>query len=435
MLTAIRPPHSTTALLTALHAAVDALCACCMFMAADGLEWPVVVPLFITYNVLAFMTQPLVGLWMDARGRHPLGHLLLAVGLLTAGGVLAGLRAAWGLTASPYVMVTLIGLGNAVFHVYGGRFVAASTRNDIRHLGIFVSSGALGLLLGSQGASCLLLCVLVAGLIGLTLAFAKADRRWPASLPLSLPRQEQTGWLVGLLVLVVFIRSFIGKIEPTATQAAAIPYYATWAVLLAVVGKATGGWIALTLGRWQALTGVLLLAGVSFLLGFYHAGFMLVMTLLINFSMPITLQLANSLLPRRQGLAFGLLAAVLAPGVGLGLLCQETAWALALLYPLVATLVIEAVVLLCLGERRWQVLGLSVVVNVITNLSLNLWVMFGAADYPSALAIAAAELLIVLVEAVAYSWVTRSWRQALAYSLVCNAVSCLLGLLYSMLAG
>ena len=60
----------------------------------------------------------------------------------------------------------------------------------------------------------------------------------------------------------------------------------------------------------------MILAGVVVCIIFngYYEPLLLVGIFLMNCTMPITLYLANVLLPRREGLAFGLLAAALIPG-------------------------------------------------------------------------------------------------------------------------
>jgi len=101
-----------------------------------------------------------------------------------------------------------------------------------------------------------------------------------------------------------------------------------------------------------------------------------------------------------------------------------------LLAPLVATIVIELGVLLCLGERRRKVLLGSVVINVLTNVPLNLYAIY--VDYGPTTVIVG-EMLVMVVEELWYAWLIRDWRQAFLYSLLCNAVSYLTGLLFQML--
>lgn len=97
---------------------------------------------------------------------------------------------------------------------------------------------------------------------------------------------------------------------------------------------------------------------------------------------------------------------------------------------LVLTVLIELGVLVLLRERRANVLGLSVIINVLTNLSLNLWLYLYDASLPELLV---AEVLIVLIEAQAYRCVVSSLRQSFIYSVLCNAISFLSGVLLELL--
>ena len=101
-----------------------------------------------------------------------------------------------------------------------------------------------------------------------------------------------------------------------------------------------------------------------------------------------------------------------------------------LLLALVPTILIELVVLLLLGERRGLVLGSSVVINMLTNIPLNLFVIF---IDKSLMTIVLGELLVVVVEALWYYLFLRVWSRAFIYSILCNAISFLIGLLVQLL--
>ena len=102
-----------------------------------------------------------------------------------------------------------------------------------------------------------------------------------------------------------------------------------------------------------------------------------------------------------------------------------------LLIALVLTVQIELGVLVLMREHRANVLGLSVVVNVLTNLSLNLWLNAYYYDV-SVVELLMAEAGIVVIEALAYRCVVSSWRQAFIYSVLCNAISFLTGVLLEL---
>ena len=102
---------------------------------------------------------------------------------------------------------------------------------------------------------------------------------------------------------------------------------------------------------------------------------------------------------------------------------------MSLLVPLVATIVLELGVLFLLGEKRRKVLYGSVVVNTLTNVPLNLCIQYLGYGMTT---IIVGEFLVVLVETLWYQWLTRNWHQAFIYSLLCNAVSYLTGLLFQL---
>ena len=98
-----------------------------------------------------------------------------------------------------------------------------------------------------------------------------------------------------------------------------------------------------------------------------------------------------------------------------------------LAWPLVGTIIIELGVLLLLGETRRRVLWSSVVVNVLTNVPLNLFLLYVNDSWT---ALCVGEMLVVVVEAVGYWWFVREMQRALVYSILCNAISMLLGMLF-----
>ena len=97
-----------------------------------------------------------------------------------------------------------------------------------------------------------------------------------------------------------------------------------------------------------------------------------------------------------------------------------------LLIALTLTVLIELGVLWLLMERRGRVLVLSVVINVLTNVPLNLYVMH--VGY-STKVVLIGELLVFIVESLWYLIFIRDIRKAFIYSLLCNAMSFLIGLL------
>ena len=98
---------------------------------------------------------------------------------------------------------------------------------------------------------------------------------------------------------------------------------------------------------------------------------------------------------------------------------------------LLFTIIIEILVLLALRERRKRVLWASVIVNILTNIPLNMYVK---AVHPKWGIILLAEGIVFIVETLWYYLFIREMSKAAIYSFLCNAISFLLGLLFTFLS-
>ena len=144
----------------------------------------------------------------------------------------------------------------------------------------------------------------------------------------------------------------------------------------------------------------------------------------------MTLHLANRLLPLREGLSFGLLAAVLIPGYLLANGLHLTIDHRFMLSALLLTIAVEVGLLMLMGEKRKNVLMGAVAVNILTNVPLN-YILLTYGNSLERLIIG--ELIVLVVEALWYYGFVRQWRRAAIYSLLCNATSFLIGLLIQII--
>ena len=94
---------------------------------------------------------------------------------------------------------------------------------------------------------------------------------------------------------------------------------------------------------------------------------------------------------------------------------------------LLATILIEVAVLVLFCERRQKVVWASVVINIITNVPLNIVLQHVE---QTAVAIAIGEAVVVIIELLWYYLFVRNIRQAAVYSILCNAISFLIGLIF-----
>ena len=299
-----------------MHFLVDGLCICCLYLLLPAYGGVGIVEAFLTYNILAFMTQPITGLWVDRiRNRHwvlllSIVFLTLAVGVVTIHYSLSTIH------YSPFIYLSplLLGFGNSLFHVWGGKQTVALMGNDLRALGVFVSTGAFGLAVGFVYCSWALLYVILIALC--LLAFFAIQDSKVERISVS---SEDSGyslnvvWLsLVLLMAVVMFRSYVGQDFSDAIVKTPTLVLVIGAV--SMLGKMAGGWLAKGFGIVNSMVVVLLVVLAAMLFRQSGTAVLLVGIFAINCTMAVTLWLANVVLKGREGLAFGLLAAALIPG-------------------------------------------------------------------------------------------------------------------------
>ena len=365
------PPRLTNlALSSTMHLLVDGVCACTLFLLADTLTDAPAGIAILAYNIVAFMTQPLTGAMADRRGpaRDSLlgaavAWIAAAVGMAAAATALGldslngcdatplasaaadsliqqsacGVAASWlpasvaetvasWLPAVVFVTVAVtIGIGNSLFHVWGGKQTATDSHNDIRQLGVFVATGGMGLVVGILYHAWWLLALMlallcIAAAVQLRLNAATSQRQAAECQGHAFDGSQKPWRLstvatvaaMAAIMAVVLLRSYYSETFAHGFRRDAALSLAIAAV--ATMGKASGGWIErwLGIGAMAAVLAVGLTACAC--LRTAHVGVMLAGIFLINTTMPVTLWMANRLMPGREGMAFGLLAAVLVPG-------------------------------------------------------------------------------------------------------------------------
>ena len=288
--------------------------------------------MIVLYDMLAFGTQPLTGGWVDRSGVCS-WQLKLAVALLTGGALVSTFH------ISPTILTAaasaiLLGMGNSLFHVYGGKYVAVAFRHDIRAMGVFVSTGAVGLAVGIGYSSLMLLSVFIIAFLSLSFLHLHLSYRadvigWKIAEPDCMESLQTSDGhhhsipvlYLSCLMMVVSGRAFLGESVPmlrTGIPSMSAPMMMVLISIVVMVGKMMGGYLSKWFGVRNVLIASLLLSGTVFLMCPWHDGFVPTTLFLINLSMPCTLFLATKALSGREGMAFGLLAMALLPGFMLG---------------------------------------------------------------------------------------------------------------------
>ena len=275
----------------------------------------------IQYNMFAFALPALLGLAADLTGRNAavscLGCLMILTSYLTVPG--------------PWASVVLIGIGNGLFHIGGGRQVLMDSgcvalggtadpcgkeriRSTVRYApsGVFIASGAMGVFLGKNMAQAFrqifYICMEAALALGVLLLLWMAVRQWKKSIRSMISAQAVSSKMLGLsllIFLVVIIRSYYGFVAVYSWNHTFLTGLIFTGCIVA--GKALGGFAADRFGVTAA--SVISLGGAGVLALFAGsiplAGYLSI--LLFNMTMPITLTLLTKLWEELPGFAFGVL--------------------------------------------------------------------------------------------------------------------------------
>ena len=302
----------------------------------------------MVYNGIAFGLQMVFGSLAD---RYP--RIEKAIGAVGLGFMLLPLVILWISQSESACWISLIlcALLNAAFHVGGGMDVLKNSYGKIAPSGIFVSSGALGViagtLLGKTGFHTLLPIAIVAMTTVILYLDSNRNKVHPPVRHQSdfISLRYGVGLSVAFLFIAVFIRSYAGIVWPLGFDKTG------WLVMLPAVasffGKALGGIVADKMGAMETAVISLALAIGLFVIGMGSWWVMGLAILLFNMAMPITLCGLASAMPNHLGFAFGLSTFALL----LGYLVYK-AFAIAHPSAIVITLGIIAIALIALTIKR-----------------------------------------------------------------------------------
>lgn len=341
-------------LFTILHPLVDA-CSVTVLV-VGGMSWQRV----LAYNALAFALQFPLGVALDVRPRWVKGALVASLALTLAGvgvcaiflGVCGGRGATalpeWWLpsgiggfveTALPWVALTLACVGNALFHLSAGKSVLDAHEGKGGPIGLFISTGALGLfagmkLAGGYGLWCCLGFGVALATVGAAavwwlwrscgnrdgvrvVGLALRARRNPDKTQIAFendcgaersPRPTVAWSLLVLAALFALVawRSWAGLLAGGMTNAAGLGFAlagaaVTWA------GKAAGGYLGDRFGHWL-VTAVSVVGSLSlcFLCRPEQAALWLALLFIAQLATGPVLSLMYDATGRRSGMAFGL---------------------------------------------------------------------------------------------------------------------------------
>lgn len=283
----------STALYSVLHFLVDFSCAHAMFReflnGTDGYAN------ILLYNFCAFALQMPIGTaldWFADRCRR-LPAFIAALGVAVT--ILGG-----------FTHSTVLGLGNALFHVGGGiGTIQEDNANGWkgRALGVFVAPGALGLFLGTRLAKNVYIIPILIAAMSICILPLFFLRQIPDA-GYSQIRRPKSCLPLLCCFLVVILRSFVGMAVTFEWKQE--PALALAAILAVVLGKAAGGLAAAQFGTRNTVVVSLALAATCYFLG-NQAVFGIGALFFFNMTMPVTLYQLALRHPGLPGFSFGLL--------------------------------------------------------------------------------------------------------------------------------
>lgn len=266
---------------------------------------PAIWLIFLSYDMLAFVPQAIIGYFSDRHPKVP----LCAIGL----GMMAIALGIFEISDNPYASLIVLCLGNCFVHVNGAETTLRTAKGKLSGSAIFVSGGSFGVVTGRLMAKAGLQCWLPAVLLVTALPLALYAQRFisDSEVPYSQQcrdfRYAKTGIPTGIIIImavtVVAVRGFMGYGIPTSWNKTVIQTVMLFSFM--GIGKALGGILADCCGFKRTAIISTLIAAPFLMAGDNHMIVSLFGVMLFSMTMAITLGILVSVMPHTPGLAFG----------------------------------------------------------------------------------------------------------------------------------
>lgn len=286
-----------------LHFVVDFACA----ILVTNLAYNVMVNsiyillVVIAYNFFAFAMQLPLGIIVDKINKNAIcssiGLFLVAIAYL--------------FFQFPMIACIMAGIGNALFHLGGGVDVLNISDKKASLSGIFVSTGALGIFLGSMsydlGVTEYYLMILILFISSLILVglYKQIEGKVVNEETFNPTLTGIEKLVIVCCTITVIIRGYMGFIFNFEWKS--IPLLAFLSVLGVILGKMFGGIIGDKIGFIKSSVISLVIAAIGFIFAFESSIIGIISILLFNMTMPITLIMLSNILDKNKGMAFGIL--------------------------------------------------------------------------------------------------------------------------------
>ena len=261
----------------------------------------------IIYNFCGFALQMPIGAIADKLNKNALvsasGCIFVLIGYI--------------FFKNPIFAAILSGIGNSLFHVGGGIDVLNICDKKATLSGIYVSTGALGVFLGTKSLSWgfnkyWIMILLLVFAFFLLLKLYNDIKGTVSNVPVKLDNLNINAYIaIACIFITVALRSYVGMILSFEWKQNLILAFAS--IFAVIFGKMLGGIIGDKIG-FEKISISLIISAICFIFAFDNPIFGIIAILLFNMTMPITLTCLSNILENNKGLAFGLLTVALFVG-------------------------------------------------------------------------------------------------------------------------
>lgn len=258
-----------------------------------------IISVFI-YNFFAFAFQVPLGYILDKFKNY---KYIAIIGLC-----LIGLCYLINLNNS-FILATLVGIGNALFHLEGGVNIYSLSDRKAFLNGLFVAPGALGIFLGTTFYEKLITTYLplILIIISIVLLFLVQKREIDKKLEEN-KKYNFNNFSIALIVILIGISIIVRSIGGSAiiyTWKSGFALGFIYTISIAI-GKAFGGLLADNFGLLKVTLISLTCSAICLILGYNVHIFAYIGILLFNIPMSITLTILENVLTKRSAYAVGL---------------------------------------------------------------------------------------------------------------------------------
>lgn len=259
----------------------------------------------IIYNFCGFALQLPIGVVADKVNKNAIisgiGCLFVAI--------------AYGFSHFGIISCIIAGIGNSLFHVGGGIDVLNISDKKATLSGIFVSTGAMGIFLGTKSGPAgfdkyyIIIGALIISFILLLWLYTKIKDK-VSNLEVLIPHLTSNEIIAIIcLIFTVCVRSYVGMILAFDWKSNFV--LALAAIFAVVFGKMLGGIIGDKIGFKKISIISLCVSAILFVFAFDNSALGILAILFFNMTMPITLTALSNMMINNKGMAFGLLTVAL----------------------------------------------------------------------------------------------------------------------------